>query len=211
MNSAGTQRDVIFLVADPSIEAAVQGLLSRTKSLAIRPPTFVVRTHPGRDPGCYGKAHEFLRAFHKRYAYTIVIFDREGCGNETQSRETLEAEVEERLARNGWRDRARVVVLDPELESWVWSDSPHVPTALGWPRTPPALRSWLVERGLPEGNQVKPARPKEAMEAVLHSIRKPRSSKIYQKLAEKVSLARCTDSAFEKLRTTLQQWFSAEL
>ena len=120
------------------------------------------------------------------------------------------AEVEERLARNGWGDRARVIVLDPELESWVWSDSPHVPRILGWSRTRPVLQSWLVERGLLEENQIKPVRPKEAMVAVLRSVRKPRSSKIYQRLAENVSLARCTDPAFEKLRTTLQQWFPNE-
>ena len=172
--------------------------------------TFVIHTHSGKDPGCYGKAHEFLRASHKRYAHAIVIFDREGCGKESQTRETLEAEVEERLARNGWRGRARVVVLEPELESWVWSDSPHVPKALGWPRTPPDLRSWLVQRGLLEENRVKPARPKEAMEAVLRHVRKPPSSKIFQTLAENVSLACCVDPAFGKLRTTLHEWFPAE-
>jgi hypothetical protein len=210
VNASGTRSDVIFLVADRNIEAAVQGLLSRTRSLAIRPTTFVIRTHPGKDPGCYGKAHEFLRAFHRRYAYGIVIFDREGRGNDTQPRETLESEVEHRLAGTGWHDRARAIVLDPELETWVWSDSPHVDVALGWTQRSPALRSWLAEQGFLEQNQVKPDRPKEAMEAVLRFVRKPRSSAIYQYLAVKLSLRRCTDPAFEKFTTTLQQWFPAE-
>jgi hypothetical protein len=210
VSSGGAQRDVIFLVADRNMEAAVLGLLGRPESLAIRRVGFVIRTHPQRDPGCYRRAHEFLGPFRNRYAYAIVLFDREGCGNQTQPRETLEAEVEERLAGSGWRDRAGAIAVDPELESWVWSDSPQVDTALGWAGHTPALRSWLIERGLLERHQAKPGRPKEAMEAALRVVRKPRSSAIYQELAATVSLRRCADPAFLKLRNTLQGWFPAE-
>jgi hypothetical protein len=210
VNSGGAQRDIIFLVADRNMEAAVEGLLSRRESLAMRDVTFVIRTHPQRDPGCYRRAHEFLGPFHNLYAYAMVLFDREGCGNQTQPRETLEAEVEDRLAHAGWRHRARVVVPDPELESWVWGDSLHVDEALGWAGRTPALRSWLIERGLLEGHQTKPGRPKEAMEAALRAVRKPRSSAIYQELAAKVSFRRCADPAFLKLRNILQGWFPAE-
>ena len=210
MNAMTQQRDVIFLVADRNTQAAVQGLLSRRESLAIRSVDGTIYAHPEHDPGCYLRAHDFLRAFRNGYAYAIVIFDREGCGNEAEPRETLEAEVEARLAAAGWRDRAKVVVLDPELESWVWSDSPQVELALGWTERSPALRSWLVEHGFLEKDQAKPGRPKEAMEAALRCVRKPLSSAIYQELAEKVSLRRCIDPAFEKFRTTLQRWFPAE-
>ncbi len=210
MTSEGVQRDVIFLVADRNIEAAVRGLLGRARSLSIRRVNCDMYTHSGRDPGCYGKAHDFLRPFHKRYAHAIVVFDREGCGNDTASPLELQVEVEARLARNGWGDRARVVVPDPELEAWVWSDSPHVPTLLGWKETAAALRAWLVERSFLEQGHIKPQRPKEAMEAVLYSVRKPRSSSIYQKLAGKVSLKRCVDPAFGKLQVTLQEWFPAQ-
>ena len=210
MSSGGTQRDIIFLVADRNMEATVQGLLSRTESLAIRRVGSVIRTHPQRDPGCYRRAHEFLGPFPNLYAYAMVLFDREGCGNQTQSRKTLEAEVEDRLAHAGWRQRARAIVLDPELECWVWSDSPHVDVALGWKDRSPGLRTWLVENSLLDQDQVKPARPKEAMERVLRFVRKPRSSAIYRELAVTVGLHRCTDPAFEKLRTTLQRWFPVE-
>ena len=54
----------------------------------------------------------------------------------------------------------------------------------------------------------KPSRPKEATEEALKEARIPRSSSIYQQLGEKVSLVRCVDPAFNKLKTTLKNWFS---
>jgi hypothetical protein len=66
----------------------------------------------------------------------------------------------------------------------------------------------MRQRGFLEEDELKPARPKEALEAALRVVRVPRSSAIYKALAEKVSLSRCTDPAFLKLKTVLQQWFS---
>jgi len=207
VTTSRTQRDIIFLVADKNMEAAVQGLLGRPKSLQVRAVEAVIRTHPEKDPGCYLTAHEFLRPFYRRYAHAIVIFDREGCGNEVKPREELEAEVESRLAKNGWGARARAVVIAPELEMWVWSDSPEVDRALGWMGRSPALRSWLNEKGFLQQSERKPDRPKEAVEAALRFVRKPRSSAIYRELAESVSFRRCIDPAFQTLVTTLQTWF----
>jgi hypothetical protein len=138
------------------------------------------------------------------------MFDREGCGNERLSGVDLEAEVEGRLQVNGWGYRAKAVVIDPELESWVWSDSPEVEKTLGWTGRTPVLRSWLNENGFLEAGVAKPARPKEALEAILRVVRKPRSSAIYQELARSVSLKRCVDAAFARLRATLQGWFPSK-
>jgi hypothetical protein len=122
----------------------------------------------------------------------------------------LEADVEQRLATNGWADRARAIVIDPELESWVWSKSPEVDKALGWAGHVPALRPWLTQNGWLHESEAKPARPKEAMDAALRVVRRPRSSAIFRELAERVSFRRCTDAAFGKLITTLQTWFPTD-
>jgi len=135
------------------------------------------------------------------------MFDREGCGKDLKPRLDLEAEVEARLQRSGWDNRASAIVLDPELECWVWSGSPKVDRALGWIGRTPTLRAWLLERGFVKEDAIKPSRPKEAMEAALREVRQPRSSAIYEDLATNVSLQRCTDPAFTKLRTTRQAWF----
>ncbi len=133
----------------------------------------------------------------------------DGCGREEESREALENQVETQLHSTGWDDRARAIVIDPELEVWVWSDSPHVPAALGWKGDLPALRRWLIEHRLWTEDQPQPDDPKAAMEKILRINSRPRSSSIYEDLARKVSLQRCHDAAFLKLRETLVAWFRA--
>jgi hypothetical protein len=120
----------------------------------------------------------------------------------------LERQVEGQLMVNGWNDRAAVVVLDPELEVWVWTDSPRVDEALGWQRKDPALRQWLRERGELQPDQQKPPRPKEAVEIALRQARLPRSSSIYFQLAMSLPFGRCTDPAFLRLRDLLRRWFA---
>jgi hypothetical protein len=116
--------------------------------------------------------------------------------------------VEADLRKAGWDDRAAVVVIDPELENWIWSPSPHVAGCLGWNKPDKSIRDWLVEEAfLPEATQSKPARPKEAMGAVLRLVKKPRSSAIFRAIAGRVALTHCIDPAFEKLRETLIAWF----
>lgn len=207
MSQADAQLDLIVLAACKNSEAAIQGILARHQSLNIRRVELDIRVHPDSDPGCRGEAHAFLRPFSKKYEHALVVFDREGCGRDAHSREQLELDVEERLAANGWQDRAAVVVFNPELESWVWSDSREVDTCLGWQSRQPSLREWLVAEGFLASDRIKPARPKEAVESALRIARKNRSSRIYKQLASQVSLKRCTDPAFSKLKAILQTWF----
>jgi hypothetical protein len=202
--------ELIVLVADKNMEFAVKGILSRFNALGIREVAPEINVDPENDPGCLLRGHLFLRPFVNQYAHALILLDREGSGRERICRETLESEIEERLNRSGWGNRAAAIVIDPELEMWVWSDSPHVDSVLGWEGKEPALRNWLQERGYLQEGRIKPGRPKEAMEQALRTVRKPRSSSIYQQLARKVSLERCTDSSFVKLKTILQGWFPSE-
>jgi hypothetical protein len=199
--------DLVVRVADKNMEFSIRGILSRSQSLGIKMATSNTYVHPERDPGCFLKAHEFLRAFQDSHSHGLVVFDRKGCGRDAQTRQNLETQVERQLSGSGWGHRAACVVVDPELENWVWSDSPHFDTLLGWQGRTPALRQWLREKGVWPTEAPKPARPKEAVEQALRIARKPRSSSLYLQLAESVGLDRCSDSAFLKLRDTLANWF----
>jgi hypothetical protein len=206
MSRAAAQRDLFVLVSDGQMQAAVEGICARHQALGIRPLDAEIRRHPRQDAGCCGEGAAFFKPFVSEYRYALLMLDREGCGRETLSPEELEQQAEAELAGSGWPGRAAAVVLDPELEIWVWSDSPHVDAQIGWSGQP-ALREWLREAGFLEPQQVKPARPKEALEAALRKMRKPRSAALFRTLADKVSLSRCTDRAFLKLKATLQTWF----
>ena len=186
----------------------VKGLLSRPEALNIREVSFEVIPHAEHDPGCFLHAPDFLRSYRGRYRHAIVLLDREGSGRETESREQLERHLEKRLAAAGWENRAAAVVLDPELEVWIWSDSPHVDEVLGWKNRSPSLRSWLGEAGfLADETDLKPNRPKEAVEQALRLARLPKSAARYRQLAQRVSFQRCTDPAFAKFRKALQGGF----
>ena len=202
--------DLVILVPGRDEQAALEGLVSRPESLGIRPVQAAFQRHPDRDAGCLLWAHEFLRSQLRRFEHALVMLDRVGCGRERLSREELEAEVEGRLSVSGWGDRAAAVVIDPELEAWVWSDSPHVAEHLGWADRQPPLCEWLREQGLLDEGEVKPSDPKEAVERSLRRVRKPRTSAIYKHLATTVGLKRCVDPAFAKLCKVLRRWFAVD-
>jgi len=212
MSEINEMLDLIVLVADTDMEWTMRTLLEkRTDSLGVRPLRFEVRRHHGRDPGVFREAHNFLRFYLRRAQYALVLLDREGCGQERRlSAQEIETELENRLRQNGWTDaegqpRAAAIALDPELEVWVWSRSPHVAQALGLPQA----ELQQVLENVPATPEGKPQRPKEAMLTALHRSGRPRSARIFQELAERVSLL-AHERAFDKLRSTLQTWFAPE-
>lgn len=204
--------ELIVLVADGQMKQVVATLLAkRGPAMGFTPPTMAqgdLITHSEKDGGCVNRPDALLASYLRTHRRAIVMFDREGCGQESKSREGLEDQVETLLAEKGWGDRARAIVFDPELEQWIWSRSVHVANALGWVEKSEHVYDWLLGHGfLAAADQVKPTRPKEAVEAVLREVRKPRSGAIYAAIAEKASVAQCQDPAFLKFRDTLREWF----
>lgn len=201
--------NLIAVVADADMEWTLRTLLNKRQAdLSIRPIESQVVRDPGRDAGVFRQAHNLLRLYLNQADYALVMLEREGSGVKADfSAKEMEDDIEDRLMRNGWRTsagtpRAAAIVLDPELEIWVWSQSPHVARALGL--TTEQVKTVLAKFPLSENG--KPQRPKEAMLAALRVGRKPHSSRICQELAQTVSL-QSDERAFAKLRHTLQTWF----
>jgi len=207
MTAIVPSKDLVILVADRNIEYVMKGLLSRPKALMMREITYDIFGHPEHDAGCLLHGCDFLRPFVNRYSHALIILDHEGCGQEQKRRTELENNIENQLANSGWHNRAVAIVIEPELENWVWSDSPHVDSVLGWEGRQPDLKSWLNIQGFLNEGQNKPVHPKEAMEMALKNVKKARSSALFLQLAQKVSVDRCTDPSFVKLKTVLAAWF----
>ena len=198
---------MIVLVADKDIEHALRGMFSRPQALGIRAIQTDIFVHPQHDPACAQRGVQFLSGFSSQYKYALLMFDHEGCGREQLQPNSLEMAINEEFSKSAWGDRARGIVLAPELEVWIWSDSPHVDEVLGWKLRQPSLRRWLVDQGWMNENDTKPTRPKEAFESALRVSRIPRSASLFQQLAERVSLRQCTDTSFLQFRNLLQMWF----
>jgi len=209
--SPGEKLDLVVLVADSQTQRVLEQLLTeRRKSLRIRPMNFRVFVHPERDPGCLNKPEAILGGLAGSAQRALLIFDHHGCGREQEPPEKLEEETRKRLHRAGWDPgRVEVILISPELEAWVWSDSQQVAQSLGWEGTTADLKRWMASEGLWQSNTEKPQRPKEALEAVLRTTGEGPPILVLVKLASGVSLARCTDRAFARLKQTLRKWFPA--
>lgn len=198
-------RDLFVLAADNNIKSLIAAALARPQALGIRAIDFEIGTHSGRDPGMRTSGVHVLRTAKTRFAHALLVFDYEGCGEAEASADTLEATLDRHLA-NDWGLRGKAIVIVPESDTWVWGTDAAMAQVLNWPG-PLGIRSWLAGAGFPIGVDGKPARPKEAMERLAAQLSLPRSSAIYGRLAARVSLERCTDPAFGRLRTTVRRWF----
>ncbi len=202
------RKDLYVLVADQDMLQTVDGLLNRSASLGIRPITYAIAKHIHRDPGCRTGSSHFLRGQINDYKYALVLFDRRGCGD-CSSREEIQDSVELELAANGWRNRSKVVVIDPELETWVWNGSVHVPKILGWQGGYQQLKAWLVDKELWPSGYDKPPNPKNAMRAAMRKGNRSISAALFGQLARSATTSHCQDAAFAELKGTLQGWFPA--
>ena len=211
MTSAAELRDLFVVTADSHIQQSIVGLLTRTQSLRIRPvdvlekvDTFV---YPDHDGGCRARGVDFLQPAQRSYRHGLLVFDLDGSGAGTQSGAELERRLEDDLCRRGWEDRAAVIVIEPEIEAWVWSGSEHVAQTLGWSDAA-TLHDWLLGQGvLKHEHETKPTDPKRAMQMAMKQTRKKPSAAVFRKLAERSTWRGCTDRSFLKLVATLQRWF----
>ena len=213
MSQVSDAMDLVVLVADKDLEEAMKSLLARAYDLNLGPFRFEVRRHPNRNGGCRTGAANFLRPFLQRYKRSLVLFDRDGCGSRL-SREEIQSHVDADLSKNGWADRTKAIVIEPELEAWVWGDLAQLSRSLGWKGRVSDLRRRLDSLGLWEPPLAKPSDPKRAMRAAMESApsrhRRRRSARIFGEIAELAAVDACRDPAFNELRNTLQTWFPAD-
>lgn len=198
------KEDLVVLVADKNMEYAMRGIFERQESLNTLRFSYHIIVHSQRDPGVYKDSHNVLRSYQNKYNFALVVFDKEGCGSSDDIC-NISHYVQDNLDRSGWQGRSKVIVIDPELEIWIWSDSPEVAFCIGWSDSD--LKEWLISEGYLLPHESKPERPKEVFERALSIKDNPRSSSMYRKIALKVSLERCRDKSFLRLKQILQIWF----
>jgi hypothetical protein len=206
MNPQPARKDLIVLAADKSMKLTIEKLLARSSHLGFRQVYADVVSHPENDPGVMNRCHDFLRSFTRQYEHAIAMCDRDGSGSES-AREDLETRIERHLRTNGWDDRASAVVIDPELDVWVWGDWHVLVKWTGWSGDAESLRAWLTDQNLLDAGNAKPRDPKQTLKRVLRRTQKPWSSARFEAMAAEAETSRCTDPAFVKPRYVLQTWF----
>ena len=188
------------------MEATIDQLLKRPESLGTRVFKYEVVSHPKHDPGCFKYSEDILNGYFDTAEHALVMLDYEGSGVPDSNGSELEKKLEQSLNNRYEEGWARAVVIEPELEAWVFSTSHHVAKVLGWSSNK-NLRSSLESAGLWKPDQPKPSYPKAALHEALYRQNLPPSSSIFRQLAEKVSTRSCKDRSFVRMRTLLQNWF----
>lgn len=212
-------RECVILVADAAMEVVVGRFLTRNRvhellGCAAFPfdPTFdLIRATGQTDPGLYKRAHLLLQPMKVTHRRAVVILDAAWEGS--PGAEGIRNHIALRLARE-WQDY-EVVVIDPELENWIWITTP----AIGQPspvdlavcevlQCQGDLRAQLGP-GIWPHDAPKPSDPKAAVERALRRSRLPRSSALYGRIIERISPEHCVDPAYLTLRDTFRGWFPA--
>lgn len=203
--SESSKKDLLLLVPDKNTHFALKGALPRHEALGIRPISFEFLVHSGRDGGVRTTGAALAALKRNQFHHLLMIFDHEGCGAESMQASDLIAELERQLAPR-WGNAAGVIVIEPEVDVWMWGGDNILAELLKWSGNQ-GMRDRLRAKGFEFDANDKPVRPKEALEEILAAKAEPRSSSLYEKIASRLSLQRCKDPAFIRLQKTLQHWF----
>jgi len=207
-------RELVILTADGTMNAVFKAFFERPMwHLTLQCGTFDIWAEedifnlPGKTDGQLHKnAHELLRPYQRTHIRALVVLDQQFGGE--RPAEEIRQEILRNLNRSGWDDRCEVVVIDPELEVWLWQDKPQIAQAVRFPGG--SLRNHLREEGLWPQDQHKPDMPKKTIQALMKQHRAGAPIVVYPKIAKSVGVSGCQDSAFGIFRERMQAWFPAE-
>ncbi len=208
-------RDVIFHLADGQMRACFEAFFSREKfnmSLACREFDVDVQKDilqvPGQtDPGLYDNAHENLELFKSQYNHAMIVLDRQ-WNDSSKTPSDIEQHITANMQRAGWtRERFEVVVIDPELETWLFQEKDIFLNAFRYHDGARALRDQLDETGHWPKGQAKPTDPKATIGRALHLGKSASPTVLFSKVCSRISVKDCQDTAFLKFKRTLRCWF----
>lgn len=134
-------KDLILLVADKNAQFALRGALRRAEALGIRPITIESDVHSGRDGGARKTGHELLALRRHQFRHALLVLDFEGSGTDCEDPVELETELDRQL-KPVWGERAKAIVIEPELDSWVWGSDNAVGEVMDWP-SGTGVRDWF--------------------------------------------------------------------
>jgi len=206
-----SKRPLVILVADGTMRAVFQAFFKRSRffdtlecaQFDFDPKSEVFNDPLHTDGGVHKRCDELLRGYQRTHERALVVIDQQ-FGGERPANEIRE-EMLDRLRRSGWdNERVQVVVIDPELEVWLWQDNANVEQAL---RSDGTLRQALIRSGEWPEHTDKPLQPKETIQRLIKANRAGAPMAVYATIAGKVAVSRCTDASFAIFKATVQNWF----
>ncbi|MGR5433203.1 methylation-associated defense system protein MAD4 [Vibrio owensii] len=213
-------RDLVCLVADNEMEAAVRGFFDNPahgarlgcRDFSFNPQGDLIK-HPRHDAGVCNDGHNMLKLYLATHQHALIMLDKE-C-ELGLSADQMRQRIQDNMVSVGWPvERFHIFVIDPELEVLAWQENTcALERAVGYREAEGTLRQWISAQGYwPQGEEC-PQDPKAALDHTIHSNvtgRRKARSVVFRSFAENVSLRHCTNNGFGVLRTCLQGWFMQE-
>lgn len=209
-------RDCLFFVADKTMRETFLGFLSREDRAAqlgcgnfdFDPAEDLFFAAGQNDPGLYTRAGSLLSPFLQSHRKAVVVLDCDWDGSPGQAQILLN--ITTQLQQSGWAlEDVIVIAIEPELEQWIWQDSPVLSDELRM-EAPQGLKATLSQRGLWRAEDAKPQSPKDLFIQLRRENNVKLSSSIFKRIASRVPVAACGDDEFRRLVAQLQAWFPEE-
>src|SRR6266436_3081128 len=158
------------------------------------------------DGGIHRRAHMLLRRYTRSHQNAVVMLDKKFGGQLPAA--VVREEIRNNLLHNGWSaECVEVVVIDPELEVWLWQRrNPHIARAFRY-NGAISLEEFLEAEGFWPSAAVKPPKPKDAAHLLLRRYRAGVPMVVYRLTIEHISVSGCQDPAFSRLVGALRRWF----
>lgn len=208
-------RDIVFHLADGQMRACFEACFERTHFYTtlgcgvfnVDPQTDIYQIAGQTDPGLYANAHKNLELHKSKYNHALIVLDRQ-WNDSSKTPLDIELYITANMQRAGWaRERFEVVVIDPELETWLFQEKDIFLNAFKPFYGAQALRDHLAETGCWPKGQAKPVDPKAAIGAALQFGKSVSRPVLFKNVCSRISVKDCRDTAFIKFKETLQRWF----
>jgi hypothetical protein len=210
--------DVIFHLADEHMEKGLKAFFSRDDwhfalgchrfEVDPRSENDLYRVPGHTDPGIWKHAGENLRPFRDQYRYAVIILDADF--DPYPGAEVLRADISADMIKAGWApERFAVIVIEPELEAWLWAPNQNVATAFGHDSFD-QLRGRLERENLWTPGQPKPNDLKRARDRAARLGGKKTGGPIFKGVFSEISnraCNHCVEPGFVAMRAALQGWF----
>ncbi len=222
-------RPLVILVADKQMEEGLKAFFAHRgpdgqprqwhfklgcAPFPFAPDQDIIRDPESKDPELFRDCAELLRTQRRTYERALVILDRQFPGTPAEGATAIRERMLPRLHASGWAPgTVEVVVIEPCLEAWLWSDDVHVESAFGH-RRPPSLRDVMANEGLWPADSLKPVMvgSGDDLKFATRFAANRGGQKLETLLFRKVfgsprNLDRCTEPGFLHLCAMLQRWF----
>ena len=215
-------KDVIFHLADQHMEVGFRAFFRRDDwhyalgcgNFQIDPEegsTDIYRVSGHTDGGIWKHAHANLAPFRKQYKRAVIVLDADFEPH--PGAQTLQKDISDGMIESGWEaDRFCVVVIQPELEAWLWAPNVNVAKAFGHPNFED-LQAALSGEGLWSAGSTKPHDLKRARDRATKLGGKKTGGPIFKGVFGGISRRACDlceEPGFIAMRSALKTWFPVE-